>query len=141
MEDFGHWTLLCESQEDFYGFIYIITNTTNKRKYIGKKQCKTIVKYPPLKGKKNKRHIQKETDWRSYSGSSDWLNSDIQSEGLEKFTFEIIKFCHSKFEMAYYEAKEQFDHDVLLDKDYYNGIINLRIGRAPAKLLLEFEKK
>ena len=74
MEDFGHWTLLCESQEDFYGFIYIITNTTNKRKYIGKKQCKTIVKYPPLKGKKNKRHIQKETDWRSYSGSSDWLN-------------------------------------------------------------------
>ena len=30
--------------------------------------------------------------------------------------------------MSYLEAKEQFDREVLLKDDYYNGIINCRIG-------------
>ncbi len=42
---------------------------------------------------------------------------------------EILKFCQSKSELAYYEAKMQFDNDVLLKEDFYNGIINLRIGK------------
>jgi len=32
--------------------------------------------------------------------------------------------------LAYYEAKEQFDREVLLREDYYNGMINLRIGKV-----------
>ena len=57
--DIGHW-VLCEGLEGTdelpYGFIYEITNITNSRKYIGKKQCQSVRKRPPLKGKKNKRH-------------------------------------------------------------------------------------
>jgi hypothetical protein len=47
--------------------------------------------------------------------------------------------CDSKFELAYYEAKKQFEADVLLNEGYYNGIINCRIGRAPDALLKKLE--
>ena len=132
MDNYGHWTYNLEEKEipnTFYGFIYQITNTTNDRKYIGKKQSITILKRPPLKGRKNKRHVVKETDWKIYTGSSDKLNEDIQKLGKGKFKFEILRFCQSKSELAYYEAKMQFDHDVLLKEDYYNGMINLRLSK------------
>jgi len=129
--DLGHWTtkLLTEGNEIPYGFIYLITNLTNNKKYIGKKQCKTVYKRPPLKGKKNKRHEIKETDWRTYTSSSRELNDDIETLGKDKFKFEIIKFCDSKWTLAYEEAKIQFEEEVLLKDEYYNGIINLRIGK------------
>lgn len=131
MKDLGHWSCNIEIPEDFFGFIYIITNKTNSRRYVGKKQAKTIVKRAPLKGKKRKRRVEKETDWRTYTGSSDHLNSDIESLGKDNFSFEIIKFCRNKWELSYFEAKEQLDRDVLLNDSYYNGIINMRIGRVP----------
>lgn len=109
--------------------------------YIGKKQCKTTVKLPPLKGKKNKRHKVKETDWKSYTGSSEELNKDIESLGKDNFSFEILRFCRNKFELSYFEAKEQLSRDVLLSEQYYNGIINVRIGRAPKETLVDYSKK
>ena len=129
--DFGHWTNYTgkEVEELPYGFIYCIENTVNGMKYIGKKQMKSIKKLPPLKGKKNKRHFDVETDWKTYTSSSNEVNEDIQKYGKDKFNFGIIKFCNSKSELAYEEAKLQFANDVLLTEGWYNGIINLRIGR------------
>lgn len=129
--DLGHWTteLVTENSKVPYGFIYLITNLTNNKKYIGKKQCKTVLKRRPLKGKKNKRHEERETDWRTYTSSSRELNDDIQLLGKENFKFEILKFCDSKWTLAYEEAKIQFEEEVLLKDEYYNGIINLRIGK------------
>lgn len=127
--ELGHWVFDGDLPEGFYGFVYIIENTTNNRKYIGKKQCFTTIKRRPLKGKRNKRHSIKETDWRTYCGSSEQLLKDIESLGKDRFTFNIIRFCNSKSELAYHEAKLQFDNDVLLREDYYNGIINVRIGK------------
>lgn len=135
--DTGHW-LLTEGNvitEDTFGFIYLITNLTNDRKYIGKKQCISKFKRKPLKGKKNKRIEYKESDWRTYTSSSESLNKDIAEIGIENFKFEIIKVCGSKWELAYEEAKEQIERNVLLRDDYYNGILNLRIGRPPKNLL------
>jgi hypothetical protein len=130
MDDLGHWQLKTEFIPNKpYGFIYIITNNINSKKYVGKKQILTNKKRPPLKGKKNKRSNIVETDWKTYTSSSNELNNDIKLYGKENFTFEILKFCSSKSELAYYEAKEQFDREVLLKEDYYNGIINLRIGK------------
>ena len=34
--------------------------------------------------------------------------------------------------MSYLEAKEQFDREVLLTNEYYNGIINVRVGSSQA---------
>ncbi len=43
-----------ELPEDCEGFVYLITNLTNDRKYIGKKLAKFKKTRPPLKGKKIK---------------------------------------------------------------------------------------
>jgi hypothetical protein len=128
--DLGHWTTeLHVTNEIPFGFIYEITNTVTNKKYIGKKQCITILKRKPLKGKTKKRHEKIETDWKSYTSSSRELNEDIIKYGKDKFTFEIIRWCKSKFELSYFEAKIQFEREVLLNENYYNGIINLRVSK------------
>jgi hypothetical protein len=127
--DLGHWEGVLEENIDTpFGFIYKITNLTNDKKYIGKKQCQSIRKRPPLKGKKNKRHEKIETDWKTYTSSSNELNKDLETLGKGSFKFEILRWCDSKWELSYYEARLQFDEEVLLRNDYYNGIINVRIG-------------
>ena len=135
--ELGHW-ILSEGitiDENTFGFIYEITNTVTNKKYIGKKQCKSKLKRKPLKGKKNKRIEIKESDWREYTSSSTELNEDIVKYGKSKFIFKILKTCGSKWELAYKEISEQISKQVLLRDDYYNGIINVRIGRPPKNYL------
>ena len=55
--------------DEYEGFVYLITNTTNNQKYVGKKLAKFKTTKPPLKGKKNKRRGTKESDWKDY-----WLS-------------------------------------------------------------------
>ena len=124
-----------EIPEDVEGFVYIITNLTNNKKYIGKKLAKFKTTKPPLKGRKNKRRGHKESDWRDYWGSSDKLNEDVQALGTDKFTREILYYCNSRGLMSYLEAREQFERRVLESDDYYNGIINVRVGGS--KILKE----
>jgi len=109
-------------------FVYLITNKTNGMMYVGKKLAKFKVTKAPLKGKKNKRRSTKESDWREYWGSSDRLNADVERLGPENFTREILYFCPSRGIASYLEAREQFERKVLETEDYYNGIINVRIG-------------
>ena len=121
-----------EISEEYIGFVYLITNLTNNKKYIGKKLAKFKVTKKPLKGKKNKRRSTKESDWRDYWGSSDNLNADVEHLGPENFTREILYYCTSRGELSYLEAKEQFDREVLKTDEYYNGIINVRVGSSKA---------
>lgn len=126
------WTFQGEPVEtlpdDCEAFVYIITNITNNRKYIGKKLAKFKKTRPPLKGKKRKRRSLIESDWREYWGSSDQLNADVAELGEENFTREILHYCASRGAASYMEAKEQFDREVLMTDEYYNGIINVRVG-------------
>jgi len=134
--DLGHWSLSdgLEFVTEAFGFIYEIKNNVTNKKYIGKKQCISKIKKAPLKGRKNKRITLKESDWKEYTSSSAELNNDIIKYGKENFTFKILRFCNSKWELAYYEIKEQIEKEVLFKEEYYNGIINVRIGRPPKKL-------
>jgi len=129
-----HWTYQGKQVEDLptdcEGFVYLITNKTNNRKYVGKKLSKFKTTKPPLKGKKNKRRGTKESDWRDYWGSSDNLLQDVEKLGQENFNREILHYCNSRGLMSYLEAKEQFDRRVLETDEYYNGIINVRVGSS-----------
>ena len=131
-----NWTFqgkeIKELPEGYIGFIYLITNLTNNRKYIGKKLSQFRRSRPPLKGKKNRRRYTVESDWRDYWGSSDKLLADVAQLGKEKFTREILYFCKSKSELSYIEAREQFDRRVLESDDYYNGIIDVKVGSSKA---------
>lgn len=122
--------------DDCVGFVYLITNLINGRKYIGKKLAKfsrTTTKTVVLKnGTKKKKKIRSkiDSDWIEYYGSSNELNKDIESLGKENFTREILFFCKSKAECSYIEAREQFSRRVLESDDYYNNNIMCRIHGA-----------
>ena len=125
--------------EDCVGFVYLITNLTSGRKYIGKKLAKfskTTYKVVKLKnGKKKRKKIRGkiDSDWQTYYGSNTELNRDVEQLGTENFTRQILYYCKSKAECSYVEAREQFRHQVLESDDYYNGHIQVRVHGSHIK--------
>ena len=119
--------------DDCVGFVYIITNLTTGRRYIGKKLAKfakTTYRIVKLKnGNKRKKKIRSkiDSDWQTYYGSNTELNTDVEKLGVDNFTREILYYCSSKAECSYIEAREQFRHRVLESDDYYNGQISVRV--------------
>lgn len=130
-----------ELPEDCVGFVYMITNTTNGKMYIGKKLAKfSRTKYKTVtqkNGKKVKKRIRSkvDSDWQEYYGSSEALTKDIEALGKEKFHREILYYCTSKAETSYVEAREQFSRKVLESDDYYNGHIQVRVHGSHIKKL------
>lgn len=116
-----------EPTEGQYGFVYQITNLVNNKHYIGKKLF-WFKKTRIVKGKR-KRYLT-ESDWRSYYGSSKTLLEDVKAQGYSNFRRDILYLCKNKGECSYYEAKTQFDRQVLLSpEDFYNDWIICRIHR------------
>ena len=60
------------------------------------------------------------------------MNADVENLGPQNFTREILYYCTSRGEMSYLEAREQFNRKVLETEEYYNGIINVRVGSSKA---------
>ena len=87
------------------------------------------IKRAPLKGKKKKRIELKSSNWKEYTGSSNVLNDDINKIGKEQFDFQILKFVYSKSELKFEELMYQLMNNVLFRDDFYNGIINVRLGK------------
>ena len=68
-----------------------------------------------------------ESDWKMYYGSSREVQQLVESKGKDKYKREILKLCRTKGECSYYEAKYQFEYDVLLSDEYYNELISCKI--------------
>lgn len=113
--------------EEYVGFVYCITDKESGKKYIGKKFFWSTRKLPPLKGKTRKRTKKVESDWRKYFGSNEQLKLLVEERGAESYHREVLRLCHTKGECSYYEAKEQFDRDVLLSEEYFNEFIGCKI--------------
>ena len=113
---------------DNYGFVYIITNNIDGRKYIGKKFFWSLKRKQVNKVRKR---YKVESDWRDYWSSSDELKADINRLGKENFTREIIHLCKTKGVTNYLEAKEQFLNNVLENKEeWYNSWIMVKVSRS-----------
>lgn len=113
---------------DYIGFVYCITDTKNSKKYIGKKTLLSTTKKPPLKGQKRKRKIVKESDWRTYFGSSDTVKSLLNESGHIIFEREILHFCKTKGDLSYMETYEILIRNALILDSYYNEYVGCRIN-------------
>ena len=116
---------------DYFGFVYLITNKSNQRQYIGRKYFWSFRKPP---GKKRK--VKQESDWKKYYGSCPELKEDIKKYGKEFFSREILSLHKTKGTCNYEETKQLFLNNVLseaLDDGapaYYNSNI---LGRYMRK--------
>lgn len=107
------------------GFVYLITNHTKKKFYVGKKRFLKIQTYQKNK-RKRKRKI--ESNWLEYTGSSDTLNEDIQ-EGTDKYSGTILHLCKSLGWMSWWETYEILSREALQRDDYYNSWVSCKIHR------------
>ena len=113
--------------EEYQGFVYMITDLTNDKKYIGKKFFWKPKTLPITKTRKRRVKTRVESDWRNYYGSSKEVLQLVESNGKDKYKREILRLCLTKGDCSYYEAKYQFEYDVLLNDEFYNELISCRI--------------
>ena len=139
-------TTVDDMPEGVYGFIYRIDNLTKNKFYIGEKQLLHLTNpeiskkmYDGLKAEglpvtrtKNtakskpgevvwrykRKNVMTETNWLTYTGSSDELNADIKNG--DKIKRSILKFTFSKKEHTTREVIEIIKHDCLESCDCYN---------------------
>jgi len=122
-----------ETPEDYHGFVYMITELDTDMKYIGKKFFWKPKTLPKTKTRKRRVKTRVESDWKTYFSSSKQVQQLVEEKGADNYKREILHLCKTKGECAYWEAKLQFDHDVLLRDDFYNGIIQCRINASHIK--------
>lgn len=131
----SHWLYKDEIVEEMppgvQGFVYLITNMLNGKKYIGRKYTistrrKPLTKKQKTSGRVRKDVIKKDSNWATYTGSNKNLNADIEEFGKENFKFEILFFGHTKGVINYLEENMHMKYDVILREDYYNDCVGPR---------------
>ena len=119
-----------DTPEQYQGVVYVITELDTGMKYIGKKFFWSPKTLPLTKTRKKRVRTRVESDWREYFGSSKEVQLLVEQKGSCNFKRDILKLCKTKGECSYWEAKLQFEYDVLLKPDeYYNSFIGCKIHR------------
>ena len=125
----SHWIYkgkkFTEVPEDAFGFIYRITEKHSGKKYIGRKYFFSTRRIKQ-KGKTRRKVTVKESDWRTYVGSSKPLIEAIEISGKSNYTFEIIGIGCTKGQVNYMEESILFKTDALIDPMYYNDSVGAR---------------
>ena len=114
-----------------FGFIYITTHIPTGKKYLGKKSLyhnvkkkltkKELLEQPVTRGRKSLTTIiQKESDWKTYYGSEEFIKQKLKEGNQNEFTREIIQFVENKKLLTYFECKYQFIYGVLEDENWLN---------------------
>lgn len=115
--------------EGVIGFVYQVITSDNK-KYIGKKSLyskrkrnfgkKESAKITD-KRKKKYEYVIKESDWQTYTGSSELMK--VLPENITITNKEILEFAYSDKHLTYLETKYLFNEEVLEKPTYYNANI------------------
>ena len=121
-----HWEYDKKPDLTKFGFVYWITNIKTDKSYIG---CKQYFNYS--KGKK-----KRESNWKSYMGSSKHLIEDINKLGKDSFKFDIIAEFKNKRSLRYYECYYQMKYNVLCatlegsdEPAFYNSFVGGKFYR------------
>ena len=115
--------------EGTFGFIYEVEHIPTNRRYLGKKVLIFNRTLPPLKGKKRKRKIQKESDWIKYYGSHKEIVGLIKEGKQDEFKREILQYVPTKKLLTYFECKYLFIKEVLEHNEYINDNILAKFYR------------
>jgi hypothetical protein len=108
--------------DDNFGFVYLIANNLNNRKYLGRKYFWSFRK---PKGKTRK--VKQESDWKKYYGSCPELKEDIKKYGKENFSRKILSLHKTLGKVNYEETRQLFMNNVLIESlddgtpAYYNS--------------------
>jgi hypothetical protein len=125
------------SYEEFpigtYGYIYETIYIPTNKKYIGKKALIYNVKKKLGKKELNEwkgrgrppsfKLTEKESDWKTYYGSHEFIKEEIKKGNQSNFTRKILQFAFSKKELTYLENKWLFSKAVLETDEYLNDNI------------------
>jgi len=129
------WQNTPESIDGYIGFTYLIVNKITNQKYIGKKFF-WFTNRIKIEGRKNRKKVVTESDWRTYESSDDEVKSDIAKFRKENFDFIILNCYKNKRSLTFAETELQFKRDVLTKKlpnglyEYYNKNISGRYFRT-----------
>jgi len=93
-----------------FGFVYLIENKLNRRKYIGRKY---FFSFRTPKGKKRK--VKSESDWKNYYGSCPELKEDIIKFGRENFSRTILSVHKTSGKTNFEETRQLFVNNVLTE--------------------------
>ena len=132
--------IIPESYEHFpegtYGYIYQTTHIPTGKKYVGKKSLiynlkkklgKKELALHEGKGRPPKfKMVQKESDWKTYYGSHQFIKEEIKKSNQADFERIILQLAYSKKELTYLENKALFSLAVLETEDYLNDNIEGR---------------
>tara|TARA_R110002096_G_scaffold69149_10_gene166477 strand:- start:383 stop:826 length:444 start_codon:yes stop_codon:yes gene_type:complete len=116
-----------ELLKDLVGFVYLVTEEATGMKYIGKKLFWKPKTLPVTKTRLKKIKTKVQSDWMKYYGSNELLKELVKESGGVGYKREILRMCKSKGDCSYYEAKYQFQYEVLESKEYYNQFIGCKI--------------
>jgi hypothetical protein len=96
--------------QDYFGFVYLIQNNLNGRKYVGRKY---LWSFRTPKGKKRK--VKSESNWKDYYGSCPELKEDIDKLGRENFSRTILSLHKTKGKTNFEETRQLFINGVLTE--------------------------
>ena len=127
-------SLIEDLPQETFGFIYITTHIPSGVSYIGKKSL-----YHNIKRKLTKKElaeqtgrgrkpttqvVQKESDWKTYYGSTKQIVTLIKEGKQDEFERHILICAYTKKQLTYYEIKYQMIYEVLEKPDkFYNDNI------------------
>jgi len=99
-----------EDIQDYFGFVYCITNIISGKRYIGRKN---LFSYRKPKGKKRK--VKSESDWKKYWGSCNDLKEDITLLSKKNFKREILSLHKTQGKLNFEETRQLFLNNVLTE--------------------------
>jgi hypothetical protein len=122
-------TSIEDMPEGTFGFIYKVTHTPTNKSYIGKKvlyhnQKKKLTKKELAEqtgpGRKpSTKVVTKESDWKTYYGSSKPIIELVKNGEKDNFSREILMYINNKKLLSYYETKHLFINNVLETPDLW----------------------